>query len=63
MEGVSVALGSISVIILSFVTYLFSKVFIFWGERGSRPELFYKDDDQSPFVKKLLQECTLLTER
>lgn len=56
------ALGSISVIILSFVTYFFSKVFLFWGERGSRPELFYKED-RSPFVKKLLQECTLLTER
>lgn len=53
--------GSISFIILSFVTYLFSKVFLFWGERGSRPNLFYKG--QSPFVKKLLQECTLLTER
>lgn len=56
-------LGSISVIILSFVTYLFSKVFLFWGERGSRPELFYKEEERSPFVKKLLQECTLLTER
>ena len=56
------ALGSISVIILSFVTYLLSKVFLFWGERGSRPELFYQED-RSPFVEKLLQECTLLTER
>lgn len=61
MEGVSVAVGSVAFIVLSFVTYFLSKVFHFWGERGSKPELFY--DDQSPFVKKLLGECTLLTGR
>jgi len=61
MEGVSVAVGSIAFVILSSVAYFFSKFFLFWGERGHSPELYYVN--QSPFVEKLLPECTLLTGR